>query len=243
VQHALDSDALQGALCVLMNSSVRVIVDTAGIGHHWPSGAAQDRRAWAEVVAYGPDGQTYSSGVVPDGTAVTSIKDPDLWLMRDCMVNAKSQPVVNFWEAADAGGYELPALVTFDKTDQRFYANHVIQSFPRANAAQPILRFRPVRVTLRFRIQPVGLDVLEVLVDSGDLDPSIVGKMPTFDVSLQGPGGPGFAPPGGLEWTPSANDVPGFSDPLGFGPGTCVVTPGFTPGTPYPAGSAATCTP
>ena len=243
VENALNNDALQGALCVTAVNGIRVIVDTAGIGHQFPSGAAQDRRAWAEVVAFGANGEKYESGVVPDGTPVTSITDPDLWLLRDCMFNAQSQPVVNFWEAVHTKGYELPALVTFDANDQRFYQNHVIQSFPRFDSEHPLLSFRPVAVTLRIRIQPIGLDVLQDLVASNDLDPSIVAKMPTFDVSLQGPIGPGLTPPGGLVWTPSSNDAPGFSDPMGQGPTKCVSTPGFRPGTPVPAGSAATCTP
>lgn len=243
VENALNNDALQGALCVTVNSGIRVVVDTAGVGHQWPSGAAQDRRAWAEVIAYGANGEKYESGVVPDGMPVTSIADPDLWLMRDCMFNAQSQPVVNFWEAVHVNGYELPALATFDPTDPRFFQNHVIQSFPRANGDHPQLAFRPVRVTVRIRIQPIGLEVLQDLVASNDLDPLIVAKMPTFDVSLQGPVGAGLSPPGGLEWTTSSDDIPRLIDPLGQGPMTCAATPGFNVGTPVPAGSAATCTP
>jgi hypothetical protein len=244
VQNALDNDALQGALCVTVNSSIRVILDTAGVGHHWPSGAAQDRRAWAEVIAYGADGSViYSSGVVPDGTPVTSIKDPDLWLLRDCMYNAQSQPVDNFWQAAQTGGYELPALLTFDAGDPNFYVNHIVQSYPSQTAASPSLPSRPSKVTLRIRIQPIGLDVLDDLVDSGDLDPSVVAKMPTFDVSLQGPIGPGLAPPGGLVWTPASNDV-AYTDNtnLMMGPATCAASPGFRPLFPVQAKTAATCT-
>jgi Cytochrome c554 and c-prime len=241
VQNALNSDALQGALCVTVNSGIRVILDTTNIGHQWPSGAAQDRRAWAEVIAYGADGgMIYSSGVVPDGTPVTSIQDPDLWLLRDCMFDAESRPVVNFWEAASTNGYELPALLTNNRLDPNFYANHIVQSFPRTASGQ--LTARPARVTLRMRIQPVGLDVLQDLVQSGDLDPTVVAKMPTFDVSLQGPIGPGLAPPGGLEWTPASNDAP-YTDNTNFqqGPATCAASPGFNPGLPVSAHNAAIC--
>ena len=56
----------------------------------------------------------YQSGVVPDGTPVTSIDDPDLWLLRDCMFDAQSKPVVNFWQAANTNGFELPPLLTFN---------------------------------------------------------------------------------------------------------------------------------
>jgi hypothetical protein len=239
VQTALNSNALAGALCVNVANQISVILDTVGVGHQWPSGAAQDRRAWAEVIAYGADGSVmYSSGVVPDGTPVTSIKDPDLWLLRDCMFNAQSQPVVNFWEAASVNGYELPALATFDRTQVAFFANHVVQTFPRGGAAQ--LERMPARVTLRMRIQPIGLDVLNDLVSTHDLDPSIVAKMPTFDVSLQGPGGAGLPPPGGLVWTPDSNDASFVQGGL---PATCAASPSFNPGTPVAAGNGAICTP
>jgi hypothetical protein len=238
VQNALNSTVLAGALCVNVDSQIRVILDT-NVGHQWPTGAAQDRRAWAEVIAYDGSGNViYKSGVVPDGTPVTSIKDPDLWLLRDCMFDAKSQPVDNFWEAAHVNGYELPALATFDHTQMAFYANHVVQSFPRDPSAH--LPVKPARVTLRMRIQPIGIEVLQGLVASQDLDPSIVAKMPTFDVSLQGPGGDGLPPPGGLEWTPESKDT-SFNDGL---PGNCAASPSIiNPGTPVTAHSAAICTP
>jgi hypothetical protein len=129
------------------------VLDTIGVGHQWPSGAAQDRRAWAEVIAYDADGGViYSSGVVPDGTPVTSIDDADLWLLRDCMFEAQSKAVVNFWEAATTSGYELPAMATFDPSQMSYYASHAVQTFPRNGALQ--LKRRPARVTLRMRIQP-----------------------------------------------------------------------------------------
>jgi hypothetical protein len=246
VENALNNNALVGALCVTAANGIRVILDTIGIGHQWPSGAAQDRRAWAEVMAFGPNpGDTYSSGVVPDGTSVTSTAatDPDLWLLRDCMFNAQSQPVVNFWEAASTSGYELPALATFDPSTQAFFLNHIVQSFPRATVGKGVLPFKPVRVTLRIRIQPVGLDVLNDLVQSKDLDPAIVASMPTFDVSLQGPTGVGLAIPGGLEWTPASNDGSYKDNVDSQGKTTCVASPGFIPGgTLIPGGSAAVCT-
>jgi Cytochrome c554 and c-prime len=248
VQNALNNDALQGAICVTKSSGIRVVLDTAGIGHHWPSGAVQDRRAWAEVIAYNDDGSVlYSSGVVPDGTPVTSISpttDPDLWLLRDCMFNAQSQSVHDFWAATTTNGYELPALATFDASDPRFYQSHIVQYYPRPLEGTGTLTSMPARVTLRIRIQPVGLDVLNDLVSTGDLDPSVVSKMPTFDVSLQGPIGPGLATPGGLEWTAAAAAAGGvsYADPYQQNPTTCVASPGFRIGQPVAAQNAVACT-
>lgn len=173
---------LQVALCVTQTNGIRVIVDNVAAGHFWPSGASQDRRAWAEVIATKGGKTIYQSGVVPDGTAVTSLtSDPDLWLLRDCMFDGTGKQVDMFWQAASTEGNELPAPVTFTPTDPDFYKTHIVQSFPRALGSG--LSGMPDQVTVRIRLQPIGLDVLQDLVSSGDLkDQSVLQNMPTWDV-------------------------------------------------------------
>ncbi len=180
---------LQSALCVTQEGGLRVLVENVAAGHAWPSGAAQDRRAWAEVIAYSGGRVVYQSGVVADGTPVVSVQgDPDLWLLRDCMFDAQSRPVSMFWQAATTEGNELPAQSTNVLTDPRYYQTHLVQRFPRALNA--VVSPLPDKVTLRIRLQPMGLDVLEDLVASHDLDPTVPAAMPTWDVT---------AP---LEWSP-----------------------------------------
>jgi hypothetical protein len=210
---------LQGALCVTQTGGIRVIVDNVDAGHFWPSGSAQDRRAWAEVIAT-KGGQTiYQSGVVPDGTPVASItNDPDLWLLRDCMFDASGKQVDMFWEAASYEGNALPAPTTFDMTQMAFYKTHVVQSFPRAVGST--LPQMPDQVTLRIRLQPIGLDVLQDLVKSGDLkDMSVLANMPTWDVVPL------------LTWTPQAAQAQKLTyvDDNGE-PVTCVSPTGFNVG-------------
>ena len=173
---------LQTALCVNQLGGVRVIVDNVAAGHFWPSGAVQDRRAWAEVIASKGGQVIYQSGVVPAGTPVTEVQnDPDLWLLRDCMFDATGKQVDMFWQAASTEGNELPAPVTFNPTDPNYYKTHIVQYFPRAmDGALPQM---PDQVTLRIRIQPVGLDVLNDLVSTGDLDAGIAAAMPILDVT------------------------------------------------------------
>ena len=183
--------ALQSALCVEPFSStsiINVILDNVGVGHAFPSGAAQDRRLWIEVVAYSGSNVVYSSGVVPDGTAVTALPDRDLWLMRDCMFDASGSQVAMFWQSASYEGNELPAQVTFDLSDPRFYQTHKIKMFP----ATGIIPAVPDRVTLRVRLQSMGLDVIDDLIRSGDLDAQFRGAVPTFTIG------------GTLEWTAAA---------------------------------------
>ncbi|HEY8074069.1 MAG TPA: hypothetical protein VIF62_08170, partial [Labilithrix sp.] len=113
--------------------------------------------------------------------------------------------------AASVDGNALPGQATFDTTDPRFYQTHVLRGFPRsgtfAGAAD--------RVTMRVRVQPMGLDVLDDLVASGDLDPAVRATMTTktLDVGTL------------VEWTPSAADQTTFMD-NGI-PFTCVTNTNF----------------
>jgi hypothetical protein len=160
--------SLQTALCVRGAEGVgqiQVVVDNVAAGHRWPSGAAQDRRAWVEVQAYAGDTLIYQSGVVPQGTSVTELADPDLWLMRDCLFDESGQEAHMFWEAAEYESNLLPVQLTFDPSDPRFYQSHVFQNYPRTG----VLDTYPDRVTMRVYLQPVGLDVFDELVESGDL--------------------------------------------------------------------------
>lgn len=208
VQEFLDT-TLQSALCVRPSggtSVIRVILDNVAAGHGFPSGSAQDRRLWAEVVAYQDGKALYQSGVVPEGMAPTKLNDPDLWLLRDCMLDAGGKEVPMFWQAAGYETNQLPTQVTLDMLDPRFYKTHVVQSFPRST--RDSIAGVPDRVTLRLRLQPVGLDVLDDLVGSGDLDPALRGRMPTFDIGAAGGGQV-------LEWTAAtARDV--YMDDLGL---------------------------
>jgi hypothetical protein len=193
---------LTSALCVAPSGAVRVLMDNIGAGHGWPSGAAQDRRVWTEVVAYDGTGAVqYQSGVVPANTSVTALaSDPDVWLLRDCMLDAQNNPVPMFWQAVSTEGNELPALTTFDTTNPAFYRTHVVQTFPRgSSAAATAGAVLPARVTLKVHLQPIGLDVLDDLVGSGDLDPAVRDAMPTFDVGWSTSSDAGVA---SLEWTP-----------------------------------------
>lgn len=185
IQAQLDA-TLQSAVCVTMSGPPRVEVtlDNIAAGHSFPSGASQDRRLWVEVVAYHGAEILYQTGTALPGDP-TAGADPDLWLMRDCLRDAAGKPVHMFWEAASSVGNALPAQATFDKLDPRFYQSHVVARFPQTGAlAKP-----PDRVTVRVRLQAIGRDVLDSLVQSGDLDPAVRDAAPTWQVGQA------------LEWT------------------------------------------
>jgi hypothetical protein len=190
---------LQTALCVTAQGAVRVIVDNVSAGHFWPSGAAQDRRAWAEVIASTGGQVFYQSGVVPDGTPVVSVEgDPDLWLLRDCMFDATGAQVSMFWQAVTTEGNELPVPVTTNPVDPRYYQTHIYQSFPRSTTA--VLPQMPDQVTMRIRVQPIGLDVLRDLATTGYLDAGLLASMPTWDAAPL------------ITWTPATANLTYFDD-------------------------------
>jgi len=225
---ALLATTLQTALCVRpagAQSAIRVIADDVGAGHGFPSGAGQDRRVWFEVVATAGGATLYQSGVVPDGTAPTALADPDLWLLRDCMFDRAGKETHRFWEAATFETNQLPWPVTFDALDPRFYRTHVVRAFPRAGGFDGA----PDKVTLRVRVQPIGLDVLDELVQSGDLDPAIAKKMGVLDV-----GEP-------LEWTPATATETYVEDGV---PVRCVTKSNLSVGADkFPAPERARCGP
>lgn len=218
------ANTLQSAVCVLPlgpNSSVlRVILDPVGTGHSFPSGSSQDRRAWVELIAYKAGAVIYQSGVVPDGTDVLKINDPDLWLLRDCMFDDQGKQVNMFWQAASVESNTLAGPSTFIMTDPNYYKTHVIQNFPRGNAVLPAV---PDRVTLRVRMKAIGMDLLDDLVATGDLDPAVRDKLnaiPLFTLGTRGT-------EANVEWTQAAAQAQGpmstFTDPTG-GQVTCVTT-------------------
>jgi hypothetical protein len=188
VQALLDS-TLQSALCLQTlggGSKISVILDNVAAGHAFPSGASQDRRLWVEVVGYSGADAKYSSGVVADGQPVVSLADPDLWLIRDCIFDPAGKETHMFWEAASIDSNLLPFHVTADPADPRFYQTHKVKQYPASGATLP---FIPDKVTARVRLRPLGLEIIDDLIKTGDLDPSIRSTLPTFDVGAM------------LEWT------------------------------------------
>jgi len=193
-QKVLDllSTTLQTALCVKQigaQAELRVLLDNVGAGHAFPSGSAQDRRVFVEVIATQNGMPVYQSGVVADGARPTdAMTDPDRWLVRDCIFDDAQKEVNMFWQAASFESISIPAQLTFDMLDPRFYKSHLYWRFP---VSGMLFMGQPDRVTMRVRIQPIGLDVLDDLIASGDLDMSLRAQMQTLDVGAL------------LEWTPA----------------------------------------
>jgi len=183
LQRLLDS-TLRLEVCVTTRftggASLKVTLDNATAGHHFPTGAAQDRRAFVEVRAFAPgaDSAFYESGVVPQGQGVTSLEDPDLWLLRDRLLDANGAEVHQFWQAAELREGSLPVATSLDPLSPGFVAGHGVRQFPTAGQLDQV----PERVTVRVRLEPVGRDVLDDLVASGHLEAAVVDAAPVHDL-------------------------------------------------------------
>jgi Cytochrome c554 and c-prime len=176
VQKLLDATLLT-KLCVKQSPLgvvAEVTLDNAFAGHSFPSGAAQDRRAWLELIGFREGVQVFATGVVPDKKAVTSIDDKNLWLLRDTIFDAAGKETHLFWQATRYETEHLSAAVTADPTDPAFF-HSVTRTFLLPVPA-------PDRVTMRVRMRPMDFDLLDDLVASKDLDPAILDRLPTFEL-------------------------------------------------------------
>ncbi len=184
--------ALCASLCVDEGEAgealITVWLHNEAAGHAWPSGATPDRRAWVELLAYdGADTSVFESGVVAEGSPVSELDDPNLWLFRDRLFDAQGEETHKFWEAASYESELLPASAQFGGAGDDLSwlsRSYLVDAEALAGASLP------ERVHMRVLLRPIGLEILTELVASGDLDPAVVDATSTFDV-----------PPAELEWT------------------------------------------
>ena len=171
-----------------------VKVETSA-GHSQPSGTALDRRLWIEFIAYDAANQViFRSGAIADKEVEEKDVgepgyDPQLALYRDWIYDAQGERKHMFWEAASSSTYPT-GYVSLTLPAARVVGE--------AHTLEASYRFAPSpavdRVEVRLKMRPIGMDVLEELVHSGDLDPRVRDEMPTFTIH-------GAA----VEWRPSDN--------------------------------------
>jgi hypothetical protein len=242
VQTLLDT-TLQTALCVRgtgVNSNLVVVVDNVASGHQWPSGAAQDRRAWFEVAAFAKGRELYRSGSAPAGSDPDPSQDADLWLVSDCMLDGMGNSVSKMWAAKSIDSNLITGQLTFDKSSPLFYQTHVMRGFPKDPQAS--LSNYPERATLDVHLQPFPLALFDDLfVDPARLGLDTAGvtalraKLVPLNVGKQ------------LVWTPeaAADTAHGGHSYVDQGvPMSCVTTTGMNAAAdkvPAPEHQAAAC--
>lgn len=154
-------NAVTLTLTMRPDRSAEVWLET-DVGHHWPTGAAQDRRAWLEVHAYDRNGaEVFSVGQIADDQPLPSRETaPNLVQMRDWIYDADGNEAHMFWDVAPSEahptGIESNTLVT-RKPNGVPHTKEIPFNFPAATA----------RVTAQVRIRAIGHDVIDNLVESG----------------------------------------------------------------------------
>jgi hypothetical protein len=212
--------ALQETLCLnpVTNKLMLTLDNTGASGHAWPSGATPDRRAWVELTAYKDSAVVYASGntqavgTFPSALPLEdSSPDPDLWLIRDCLYDAGGAQVDMFWQAVTlADSNQLPGLLIQKATDPKTYQTHFTLAYPSAGA----LPDTPDHVTVAVHLQAIGDDVLDSLVGSQDLDPSVPPQIARYTL------GGGAT----LDWTPTGSNTFQATDSVTGAIMTCVST-------------------
>jgi len=153
-----------------------VVVLETNVGHNQPSGAAQDRRMWLELIAYDADDNVIFESAAIGDTEIEEKpageygprEDRNPWILRDRLFGENGDEVHMFWEAASYTSHTLPPATadTPDHTVARPYT----------------LPGDPARISARLRMRPMGFDVLHDLVGSGHLEATILDQMPTFTI-------------------------------------------------------------
>lgn len=175
VQEELNN-SLIAKLCInppMGGPNVDVSLDNAFAGHNFPSGSAYHRRVWVELVAYRDGDIVFSSGMVDDKTAIATLDDPQLWLMRDQLLDKNGDAASSLWTAYDSEGESLPPAVTNDPLDPAYY-HAVTRSYTVPVDAD--------RITMRVRYSTIGLEVIDELIASGDLDPALRDAAPIHEL-------------------------------------------------------------
>ena len=163
-------------------------MDSRGTGHMYPSGAAQDRRSWLELLAYDATNTVvFSSGAVPDGKDPEELADP----MVDC-TGAGSNACTGFWdrtfkddntlahffwEVARVDSKLLKPPITLDPLAPGF--DHSTTALFATGA----LTAQIDHITARIRTRALTYAALGQLVASGDLNPMISSQLRTLDAS------------------------------------------------------------
>lgn len=147
-------------------SEVVLLLENASAGHHFPSGASHDRRVIGT-------GQVTLGGVDLLGA-------PWTFGLHDLGTDENGDPAHLFWEVREIEERGLPAVNVVGLEHVREWR-------------QVVLGDTPDRVVLTVTMEPLGHELLDELIESGDLDPDGIDPISTLPVVT-------------LEWTGALGD-------------------------------------
>jgi hypothetical protein len=173
-------------------TDIDVWLHNEAAGHFWPSGAAQDRRAWVELEAFDGDVAVLTTGKVATDASVdvAAAADPTMWVFRDYAYGADGQPAKMFWEITSIESNLLPvaadAGLIYDKTTWRERTWHVDGEVD--------------RVSVQLNLRPIPFELVDELASEEMFDPAAIkARIPTFTLA-----------PTQIEWTPESAEMTDF---------------------------------
>ncbi len=177
IQQMLDTTVVAQMCIARVPGGTQVTIDLENLaaGHNFPSGATIDRRVWVELRATLGATEIYSVGNIPEGTAVATSSAADLWTFYDRAYKDDDEVAHMFWDVARVDKNLMPAPTAISPADPDWRDPHVVRDFRFDGVAD--------RIEMNVHIRPVGLDVIDDLIASGDLDPSYRDVQPTFTLS------------------------------------------------------------
>ena len=178
VQRELDT-SLAAELCVIPRrggAEVEVYLENLSAGHLFPSGASHDRRVWVELIGYSGSEQVFESGLVGDGQTVAELDPEEVWMLHDRAFKADGSPAHMFWDVARVEPGGLPAPNLLFPGSPGYVDPHVGRRY--IAIGEDIDRF-----SMRVRLRPIGYDVIDDLIETGDLEPSIRDTIPTYELA------------------------------------------------------------
>jgi hypothetical protein len=149
-----------------------VTLDNVLAGHAFPSGVTHARRAWVELVATEDGATSFARGLFADGEVVSG--DGDAWVLQSRFLDGAGAPVEHVWDAAGIESALLAPAVTRDPSDPAYY---------HAQTRTWFVPGAPDEISMIVRLEPVGLDVLDDLIEAGELDPVVRDRMPRLPLA------------------------------------------------------------
>lgn len=168
--------ALNTSICVEPTGGgveVSVTLDNAQVGHAFPSGTTHARRLWVELAAETGGVTTQTIGRFEPGEVVHAGDDPDAWVLGSQFRDASGAEVQFAWQAAAIDSELLEPSTTLVPTEPGYY---------HARTRSWSIVGHPDAIHVSLHLQPIGLDILDDLIASGDLDPAIRDAMPVHDL-------------------------------------------------------------
>lgn len=171
VQEELDY-ALEAHLCMSEEEQLTIKVGNIGAGHSFPSGAAHDRRVWVEAIAFKAGEEVWSHGVLPVDVPLAQAPDEEPFSFFEHAFDSNGDDALMFWDA-QSSEHNLLVAPSDLNVDSAFADQHQFRVFDLAGLEVDAIE-------IKVKMRPMALHVIQSLIDSGDLDPSVRAAIPTF---------------------------------------------------------------